>query len=51
MKRVLCDSLILVGWAGLICAPFTFGGSLALSALSFLSAHLLEVKSATTRPV
>lgn len=51
MKRVLCDSLILVGWAGLICAPFTFGGSLALSALSFLCAHLLEVQSASTHPV
>jgi len=45
MKRVVCDSLILLGWAGLICAPFTFGGTLALSLVSFLGAHILELKA------
>jgi len=45
MKRVLCDTLILLGWAGLICAPFTFGGTLAISLVSFLVAHMLELNS------
>ncbi len=42
MRRVFCDCLIIIGWLGLIGIPFTFGGSLSISAVSFLLATVLE---------